>query len=301
MLTWSRILKLGFTNFWRNSWLSLIATLIMTLTLLIISVFLIFNLVIKNTTESIKEKIDLTAYFTDEAKDDQINALINELKLRPDVKIVHFVSKTEALEKWQSLKISQTVKEQVTEEENPLPRSMDIKADQAENTGAIANFLAAEKFKPLIRRISYQQNKDIIEKLINITRFSQRIGLILSGIFLIISILVILNTVRLAIHIRGEEIGIMRLVGANDIFVRMPFVFESLLYAFFATILSLLLIGLGLHYVSPMITRYLGDVSLNLEEYFLQNIWIILIFELLVSSLLSVICSLFSIKRYLKV
>lgn len=301
MLVWSRALKLGLINFWRNGWLSFIATLIMTLTLLIISVFLIFNLVIDETTKSIEEKMDLSVYFNDEAKDEEIYLLEKQLKSRPDVKSVEYISKDEALAKWRALNISQKVKEQVSEEENPLPRSLEIKAVSPEKIETIANYLSSEKFKTIIRRVSYQQNKDIIQKLIKITAFSQKVGLFLSIIFMTISILVILNTVKLAIHIRGPEIEVMRLVGANDLFVKLPFIFEAFLYAFFATLLSLLLIGLGLHYISPMISQYLGDVSLDLQGFFWQNLWLIFLLELAVSSILSISCSLISIKKHLKI
>lgn len=300
MLTWSRVFKLGLMNFWRNGWLSFIATLIMTLTLLIVFVFMIFNLVIRETTRSIEEKMDLSVYFTDEAHDEEIYILQSQVKSRPEVKTVHFVSKEEALAKWQELNISQKVKEQVTSEENPLPRSLEIKVTSPDKIESVANYLSAEKFKPIVSKISYQQNKDIVQKLIKITAFSEKVGIALSIVFVVISILVILNTVKLAIHIRKDEIEIMRLVGASDFFVRMPFIIEAFLYALFATLLSLLLIGIGLSYLSPLITNYLGDVSLNLSGYFTSHLFIIFVLELIVSSLISISCSLISIRRYLK-
>lgn len=301
MLTWSRIFKLGFTNFRRNGWLSAIAVLMMTLTLMIISFFLILNLVINTTTKSIKEKIDLSVYFTEETKDEDILSLEQILKKRPDVKEVHFISKTEALKKWRAMKIEQEVKEQISEENNPLPRSLEVKAMLPENLDSIAKYLEADTYKNMISKISYQQNKDIVERLINITKFSEKIGMILSIVFIIISILVILNTVRLAIYTRIPEIEIMRLVGASDALVKMPFIIEALLYAFISTILSLILIGIGLHYVTPMISNYLGQVNLNIESYFFSNLLLIFIFELIFSSIISIICSFISIKRYLKI
>lgn len=301
MLNWSRIFKLGLTNFRRNGWLSAIAVLMMTLTLMIISFFLILNLVINTTTKSIKEKIDLSVYFNDEAKDEDILSLEQILKKRPDVKEIHFVSKEEALEKWRTMKIKQEVKDQITEEKNPLPRSLEVKANAPENLDSIAKYLETDSYKKMVSKISYQQNKDIVERLINITKFSEKIGLILSIVFIVISILVILNTVRLAIYTRIPEIEIMRLVGASDAFVRMPFVIEALLYAFISTMLSLVLIAIGLHYVTPMISNYLGQVNLNIESYFLSNLLIIFIFELIFSAIISVVCSFISIKRYLKV
>lgn len=301
MLSIGRIIKLGFTNFWRNGWLSLAATFIMTLTLLTISVFLIFNLVINTTTDAIKKKIDLSIYFTDEATDFQINDLQIVLKGRPDVKEVIYLDKNEAFKRWQEMQKNEKIKDLVTEENNPLPRSIEVKTTNPESLEQVANFVSSDTYKSFIRKISYQENKQIIEKLINITNFSRKIGLTLSIIFLVVSILVIFNTIRLTIYTRTTEIEIMRLVGANDSFIRTPFLIEGMLYGIFATIVSLFLIWLGLHLVSPVITRYLGDVNLNLEGFFLENLPWIAIMELVAAILISVICSWISIRKNLKV
>jgi cell division transport system permease protein len=301
MLSITRIIKLGFTNFWRNGWLSLAATFIMTLTLLTISVFLIFNLVINTTTDAIKKKIDLSIYFTDEATDYQINDLKIVLQGRPDVKEVVYLDKNEAFKRWQEMQKNEKIKDLVTEENNPLPRSIEVKTTNPESLEQVANFVSADTYKSFIRKISYQENKQIIEKLINITNFSRKIGLTLSVIFLVVSILVIFNTIRLTIYTRTTEIEIMRLVGANDSFIRTPFLIEGMLYGIFATIVSLFLIWLGLHLVSPMITKYLGDVNLNLEGFFLENLPWIAIMELAAAILISVICSWISIRKNLKV
>lgn len=297
-----RIIKLGFVNFWRNGWLSFIATLIMTLTLLIISVFLIFNLVISATTDAIKSKIDLSVTFNDSSSDMQIQELKLFIQRRDDIKEVNFISKDEAYNRWQiRYKNNDKIRQLVTKDNNPLPRSLEIKAVSPESLNGIASYINQDQFKPIVRKVSYEENKTVIEKLINITKFSRKIGLILSIIFIGISILVILNTIRLTIFTRETEIEIMRLVGASDTFIKVPFVVESCLYGIFATLLSLLLIWLGLHYISPMITRYLGEVSLDLEGFFLSNLpWIILL-EFVLAIFISISCSLISIRKNLKV
>ncbi len=301
MNTIIRVIKLGFTNFKRNWWLSSVAILIMTLTLLIISVFIIFNIVINTTTESIKKKIDLAVYFKMDSTEEQILIIEKKLKNRLDVKSVHFVSKEEALNRWQEMKISEKIKEQISDEDNPLPFSLDVKTHCPEDLESVANYLSGKGFESIVDRISYKENKDIIEKLVNITNFSRKLGLILGIIFIAISILVILNTVRLAIFTRTKEMEIMRLVGASEIFVRVPFIIEALLYALFATILSLILIWLGLYFVSPMITHYLGDINLDMQGFFIHNFGWIFLLELIISSIISVSCSIISIGKHLKV
>lgn len=293
--------KLGLTNFWRNRWLSLAAILIMSLTLLIISMFVIFNLVIDTTTKSIKEKIDLAVYFNDEATEQQINELRNQVLSRGDVKSIEYVSKEEAFARWQNLKTSDKIKNLITSEDNPLPRSLEIKTADPERLDSVAEFIALDQFKPMVRSISYQKNKEIIQKLINITKFSQKLGWALSVIFIAIAVLVILNTIRLTIFTRRDEIEVMRLVGASDVFIRVPFLVEGALYGIFAAIFTVILIGLGLNFVSPLISRYLGEVSLNLEGFFWHYLWLIFLAELVIGIFISTLCSLISIRRHLKI
>lgn len=299
--TFKTIIKLGFVNFWRNRWLSIAATLIMVLTLLTISIFGIFNIVINTTINNIKEKIDIAVYINDSALDSQVKEIQNQLLARGDVKSVNYISKEEAFRRWQDLRTSDKIKGLITAEENPLPRSLEIKANDTDQLDAITQFVSSDRFKPIVRSVSYQRNKDIVQKLINITNFTRKIGWALSAFFVIISVLVILNTIRLTIFTRKDEIEIMKLVGASDVFIRVPFIIEGALYGIFASIITFILIGIGVHAVSPMITRYLGDVNLDLISFYWQYLGLIFLFELFLGVFISIICSLFAIRRHLKI
>jgi len=234
-----RIIKLGLTNFWRNRWLSFAATLIMTLTLLIISTFVILTLVIGKPTTSIRDRMDISVYFQDSASIEQIVGLQRQIAARADVKEVKYISTEEALEKFKTQQQGKKVADLINPEENPLPRSLEIKAMVAEELDTINQFISQNQFQPIIHNISYQDNKKIIERLIAITSFIKEVGWLMSGVFVLISILVIMNTLRLTIFTRKDEIEIMRLVGASDAFVRLPFVIEGLLYGILATFLAI--------------------------------------------------------------
>ena len=297
----SRIFKLGIINFWRNRWLSLAATLVMTLTLLIISTFAIMTLVIGKTTDSIRARMDISVYFNDSATVDQIVDVQKQVAARSDVKEVKYISKEEALAIFKQQQQGKRVSELINPNENPLPRSLEIKATQPEFLDEIAQFVEKAEFQPLIHNVSYQENKTIIERLIGLTSFIKKIGWIFSSIFVLISVLVILNTIRLTILTRKDEIEIMRLVGASDSFIKIPFIVEGFLYGFLATIIATIFIRLGVSAVSPLIERYLGiDMSTRLMRFFSGNFLTIVGLELLVGIVIGIGCSLISIRRYLK-
>jgi len=299
----SRITKLGVTNFWRNRWLSLASTLVMTLTLLIISMFVVMTMVINKTTDRIKSKMDITVYFKDTATTEDIADVQQKVAARADVKEVVYVSKEEALQIWQDSQRNQRIRELVTSSENPLPRSLAIKAVDPTDLNNINDFLSSDDFSTIIHKISYEENKVIIDKLLAITSFVKKMGWLFSGIFVVVSILVILNTIRLAIFTRKNEIEIMRLVGASDRFIRVPFIVEGVLYGLIACVLAFILMWVGVYlFIAPLVTEYLGSaVTENLKIFFNNYIFYILLLQFLVGIVVGVSCSMFSIRKYLKV
>lgn len=298
--TIKRVIKLGFTNFWRNKWLSFGAALILSLTLITISFFVIFNLVINTTSKNIKEKIDISVYFYDSATEEQIEIINNQINNLPEVVSTEYISKDQALKIWNERPGNEKIKQLVTQENNPLPRSLEIKASDPEHLESIANFLSKSDYQDLIRKVDFAENKEVIAKLNNTISFSKKLGIILSLVFVVISIFVILNTIKLTILTRKDEIEIMRLVGANDIFIKVPFFIESVLYGILACIISLLMIILGFKLLTPFVVNYLGDINLNLTGFFIENLIIIGLLQLIIGILLSVVCTFISINKYLK-
>lgn len=299
--TYKRIIKLGFTNFYRNGWLSMATSLVISLTLVIISIFVIFNIVINITTDNLQNKIDISVYIYDKASESQIDIVKRQIEKRDDVESVKYISKEDALAIWNQRQVEDRIKNLVTSENNPLPRSLEIKATNPDHLENIAQFLAKEDYAEIIRKVDYQENKDIIQKLKSVIEFSKKLGIALSIVFIIISILVILNTIRLTIVTRKDEIEIMRLVGANNTFIRVPFFVEGVLYGIFGSLISIVIISIGFNLITPVINNYLGDLNISFTNFFSENLLVIILLQLIVSITISVICSFISIQKYLKV
>jgi len=302
-----RIIRLGLINFWRNRWLSLAAILMMTLTLLIISFFAILNLSINSMVETIQSRLNLEVFFfKDDIPNSDISALAGDLKKQPEVLEVHFVTKEEARENWYNYELDPSILNQITKEFNPLPRSLQIKTRDPEQINNVVTFLKQDKYQNLVcqetKCMSYnrESNRRMTEKLIKTTHFTQRAGLAVGGLFVLVSILIILNTIRLTIFTRRDEIEIMKLVGASHGFIRLPFVIEALLYGVFATILTLAIIVPLVQLISPYVNRTLGYYNLNLPVFFRENLWYIILLQLAVSLFVAFICSILSIRKYLK-
>ena len=298
-----RILKTSIISLWRNRWLSLAATLIMVLTLFSISFFVSLLIITNKTTESLKNRVDISVYFNDSASNDQVFALQNILLSRSDIKSVEYVSKEQALTLWRDLnKDNESLRNAVSETNNPLPRSLEIKTDQPEDLEVINNFLNSPDYKPLIRDISYKKSKDIIDKMIRVTSLTKKIGWIVSALFILISILIIYNTIRLTIFVHSEEISIMKLVGASDLYIQGPFFVDGISYGLLGALISSIIFYVFMRISAPGVFNYLqiGDYSKYLSEYGLNNFGIIFLFQFLVGAVLGTSCSVMAIKKHLK-
>lgn len=299
LTTISRIFKTSVVSLWRNRWLSLAAALMMVLTLFTISFFGSLIVVINRTTKVLNDKVDITVYFNESTSKDQIFSIQNNLMARSDVKSVNYISKEDALLRWQERnKDNAKIRDIITADYNPLPRSLEIKTERTEDLAKINDYLTGSDFQPLVKEVSYQKNKQLIDRLVKITSFVQYVGWLLSLIFVLISILIIYNTISLTIYARSDEIAIMKLVGANDYYVQGPFLVEGMAYGIVAAVFSSLTLYLALRLLLPAAQNYLG-ISGTTLLFSGANFALIVFLQIIVGIGLGVFCSIFAIRKHL--
>ena len=239
MLRIQRIIKAAFLSFFRNGWLSLTATLILTLALLSVGASLVISLSTNKIVKDLKDKVDIVVNFKDEASESLIQQLKSDLMVRSNIQSVRYISKEDALREFKSRATVKTeVRELVTPDDNPLPRGLQIQSVDFDEYAYVAELIKKPAYASYVDSSSYEDNKLLIENISNGTKFVERLGLVLSLFFIVISMLVVFNTVKLAVSFKSKEIEIMRLVGASDSFVRVPFLIEGFLYGLFATVIS---------------------------------------------------------------
>lgn len=305
LITLSRIFKGGITNFIRNAWLAIAAIAVMVITLTIVLFSVIANATFTHTVKQITDRIDISVYLEDNITEEDRQKLISDLESKSEVETVNYVSKDEALERYREqnrnnldllLAISQT--------DNPLPASLQIKPVDPNNIEPIRQFLETEEIKALqSEQTSYSgDRKEAIDKITEATAFFRRAGVVGVIVFAVISMLIIFNTIRMAIFNRREELNIMRLLGASTSYIRGPFVVETVLYGIIAAILSVVLCNV----LFTVSSSAFGASSLGLldisfaSEYFADNFWIILAVQLGIGILIGGVSSFIATRRYLK-
>lgn len=297
-----RIMKTGSRNFARNAWLSIAATAVMTVTLTIMLAAVVFNMALGSTLDQVTAKIDVAVFFTDEASQKKINRFQSELEQLENVTEVEFVSKSEALERYRELRSDEESSapiEAVSEEENTLPRSVEIKMADLSRVGEISALAESQQFAPIVEDTSLEkENRRTIERIARARESLITFGLTASLIFAAISMLIIFNTIRMAIFARAEEIGIMRLVGATNSFIRGPFLFEAMLDGIIAALISLGLVYAVLFRTGVSLINY---VDFESTTAFFADMWPVVVLATIGAGILiGVLSSALAMMRYLR-
>ncbi len=301
MITMWRIIKAGFTNFVRNGVLSFASTTIMVLTLLSLSTFLIVNIALTTGIQAIQEKIDVSAYLNDTAKEEDILDLQKVIADSSDVKSVKYVSKDEALIRYKEQnKNNQKLLESLEGIDNPLPASLEVKVYDPAKLEQVTKVFEEDNYKGLIRKVSYKENKIVIDKLFSATEFIKKVGIGATTAFALITLIIVFNTIRIAIFSQKDDIEIMRLVGATNWFIRGPFILEGALYGIIATIITMISLAAILYYTGPSLTNYFGGVGSDVNSYLYNNVVVILLVQLGIGIIIGVTSSWLALRKYLK-
>lgn len=300
-----RIVRSGFIGFWRNAFVSLSAIFVITVTLLVVGAMMLSSVLLRTTLTQIQEKVDINVYMVTSAEESRVLALKTSLEALPEVAEVVYTSRADALAQFTEKHKDDELTMQALDElgENPLGASLSIRAKETSQYEGIATFLnerhsAESPDAPLIDRINYNQNKVAIEKLTNITHTVERVGFFTMIILIISSVLIAFNTIRLAIYTAREEIGIMRLVGASNMFIRGPFILQGVMYGFISGVVTLLILYPVVYWLGPKTETFF---LFNIYVYFVQNFGHLFTIIVGAGVVLGVISSTLAIARHLRV
>jgi cell division transport system permease protein len=222
-------------GFWRNAAMSLAATATMTLMLMLLAGFWIIQAGFLASLSYVEDKVGVVADLNDGVTDSALQDLEARLSAMPEVKSVEYTSKEQALANYRAQRAAQGQDDLTTYlAVNPLPASLDVKLQRPEDYKVVSDFLQVE---PSVAKV--QNIQDTTDRLISITTFLRTFGVVLLGVIGAIVLFIVINTIRLAVLGRAEEIEVMRLVGASDAFIRWPFVFEGALVGLLGAVVTL--------------------------------------------------------------
>jgi cell division transport system permease protein len=311
-----RIIRGGFVNFWRSGFLSLAAVIVLTLSLTLFGGIIFGSAFGHGLINQIKNRVDINVYFTLNAQESDILALQQTINQLPEVATTTYISSSTALAnfqtKWQD---NSLILQGLTEiGYNPLPAVLNIRAKDPSQYAGIADFLNSDAATPksgtsIIDSINYNENQIAITRLSEVISVTEKAGSILVVILVILAVVIVFNTIRVIIYNSRDEIGVMKLVGASNSYVRGPFVVSGIMYGIVSGIITLILLAIFAFYSDAAIIKFAGVQNVNdfgslvnvFSSYFLANFG--QIFSIIMGSgiVLGALASYVAVRRYLKV
>lgn len=299
-----RVIKSGFWNFWRNGFVSLSSVLVMVVTLSVIGSIIFLAAILNSSLTEIKNKVGVNVYFVTSASEDEALSLKSEVESLPEVAAVTYTSREEALANFKKRHENNEVTLQVLSEleENPLGASLAIRAEDPSQYERIATFIQEKNLLsvsgvPIVDKVNYTDKELIIERLTKIISSAEKLGVAITLVLVILSVLITLNTIRLAIYTSREEISVMKLVGASSSYVQGPFVVSGIMYGLLAAVITLV--------IFYPVTFWLGGVTedffigLNVFSYYLAHFGQIMLIIVGSGVVIGGLSSYIGAKRYL--
>ena len=299
-----RVVKAGFIGFWRNTYVALASIFVLTVALFVIGATIFLDQLLATSLQALQTKVDINVYFVPDAPQEEIDRIKTAVEALPDVAAVEFTSREDALKKYREQNKDNEISLQALEEldDNPLGATIAVQAKETSQYENIARFLEEQReleqpHTPVIDEVNYTRNKDSIDTLTSIINATEQASLIVMGILLIAAVLITFNTVRLAIYTSREEIAIMRLVGASNMFIRGPFMLQGIMYGLISGILALLVFYPLLIWLGPRTEKFF---EINLFNYYVANFGEIFGILVGIGVVLGLVSSILAVARYLR-
>jgi cell division transport system permease protein len=297
-----RVFRSGLVSFWRNGVVSLSSVLMMILTLFVISSIVFSTALLQSALDDIKSKVDVNVYFIPSATEDEVLIAKSAIEKLGEVQYVEYVSREQALEEFRADHAGDEDTLTALDElsENPLGAALNVKAREPSQFKAVSDFLAKDypEGASIVEKVNYNENQVAIERLSAMIAAGKKLGTALTAIFIIISVIITFNTVRLAIYIARDEIHVMRLVGATNSYIRGPFVVIGALYGLVSALITLIMLWPITYWLGPFTDQFFAGTSVF--EYYVEDFALMFLILVGAGIVIGATSSLLAVRRYLR-
>ncbi|MCK4635944.1 MAG: ABC transporter permease [Candidatus Moranbacteria bacterium] len=288
----------GVQNFRRDKWLTAVTVMVMSLALYLIGVSFLSGFGILTVVNNIENRINISMNFDSDIAENEILEIKKEVEKIQEVQSVIYISREDIFNNFnEQYKDSREIMKTLEViEENPFLTSLLVTADNVEHYENINTYLTKTYKNKMYS--NYDKNKGTIGELHNFIVFIRNVSLGLGAIMIIISILLNLNTIRMSLYANRKEFEIMRLVGASNLYVKLPTVFEGFLYGLTSSFLTIVALIITVYATDPFIKKMLPDVKI--AEFYTKHIIEICLIVIALGVVLGTISSYIAIRRYLE-
>lgn len=303
-VTFIRMCRYGVNSLGRNAWLTIAATAIMTITLLVIFLSLVSRNILVDTSSQISNDIKMSIFLKIDTPKETVDTVADQVRALGSITSVVVESPTEAQGRIANDNSSDAnYLEAIKEMNSQLPWTLNVQVIDINDTQELRDYVANSDL--VIENSSRPptfagERRATIDTIAGAVRFAQAAGLIVGGVFVAISMLIIFNTIRMAIFNRREEIQMMKLIGAEKAFIRGPFLVEAMMYGFFAAIVASVAGYALLYSIAPTLLSNDINIQPTLDLLTFYAGFVVL-GMILVGAVIGIISSLLATRRYLKI
>lgn len=302
MVSFLRVIRFAFQDMARNFGLSFMTVLILILMLLSVNTLIAINILTGEAVKLIKDQIDVSVYFSYDATDKEIQEIKSYVQSFPEVINIDYFDRGQVLDQF---KVQHAGDEDVLAalgelDENPLGATMVIRTREPKDYVKVISALNVPEYENVIEAKSFGDTEKAIERVHTITTNVEHFGYALSALFAVIAFLIIFNTIRVAIYTQRIEIGIKKLVGATNWFVRGPYLVESLFFTCVSVLVTVVIVYFALRFIEPYVAVVFQKPGV-LTNYYFSNKIVLLGAQFIAVLFLTVVSSLFAMRRYLRV
>lgn len=288
----ARIVKYGTKSFGRNIWLSTAATVVMAITLIILFVTIVASVILTSTAEMMKDKIDITVYFKPNTSAEMLEKLTARISEDDNIKTIDTSTSQEEYQKFLVENANSDEVLNVLDDEmtalmiGKMQSTMRIKVKDIDNLDSIKKIVEEDElfveYVDKDKAPTYDVNRAEISTITSWARIARTAGIILASVFLVISILIIFSTIRMAIFSRREEIYMMKLVGAEKSFIRGPFLIEAEICGVIAGLVAAIISYFGFNFLAPKLANY--GISVDAISNVLESNQLIIVFFVFIAA-----------------
>lgn len=308
-ITWMRMIRYGVNNFSRNAWLTTAATAVMTITLLIVFTSVVARVVLSDTVNSLRQRVDIPIYLRSDVTDTEVKKAQATIKADPNVISVGYITLDQARDDFIAKnKLSKEQLQVIADLPTvPFSPSLRVVVKDPNDTTSLANLVkdninvkSVLTANPRLKPAFTGENKKIIETIGQWAATAEKVGIVMGVVFVAISMLIIFNTIRMAIFNRRDEIEMMKLIGADKSFIRGPFVVEAVMYGFIAAVIATAFGIFGFISLEPQLANY-GIATNSLHEAIVIFSPLILLAMAVIGAAIGIVSARLAVRRYLRV
>ena len=284
----------SFRQITRHKLLSFLTILTIAITLTMLSVASLVGVNSYNASKNIEDQLRVVAFLKQPSSLEKNTELLNKLEKTEHVDAVEYISKEEALQSLdKQMKDTEVDVKDSLNGENPLPDSFQITVDKPENIKAVAKVLESQS---IVDSVNYGQ--DLVENVVSFNKSAAVVGTIIIVLLIIATLFLINITIQLTVNSRKDEIQIMKLVGAKNSFIRMPFFIEGLILGAFGAIVAGLFVYWGYENIYSYISANLPFLPMFNTAHMMP---MFVCLNLVVGIILGALGSYFAVRKHLKI